>query len=122
MKGIEAGSGAAQLKDPQQVINLQMNNVFNYEVKKPRRDPNINNVFKPLFKNQFGSLVYECYVLDKARSIDREFSFRDFLELELPAFHRIVKRLVRKGKVMANPSRSVPKCYFLVEKLSDYKR
>jgi hypothetical protein len=52
--------------------------------------------------------------------IRREFSLRDFLELEKPAFHRIVRRLRRKGKIMANPQITKPRFYFLTENMRDY--
>jgi hypothetical protein len=36
MKGVE---GAAQVRSGQQVVNIQQNNVFQYQVSKPRREP-----------------------------------------------------------------------------------
>jgi len=49
---------------------------------------------------------FEAYVLHKAGEMRREFCFRDFLELEQAAFHRILRRLRRKGRLMANPQRN----------------
>ena len=36
------------------------------------------------------------------------------------SFRRIVLRLKRKGKIIANPIRSNPRFYYLAEKLADY--
>lgn len=112
--------GAIQLQAPQQVINLQQNNVFQYQVQKPRREPFSLSCVKPEFRRTFSSILFEAYVLQKARDLNREFSFRDFLELEHGAFRRIVRRLRRKGKVVANPLRTCPRFFILAERLGDY--
>lgn len=117
MKGIE---GAAQVRTGQQVVNIQQNNVFQYQVQKPRREPYSLDCVKPEFRRTFSSILFEAYVLNKAREINREFSFRDFLELKHDAFRRIVLRLKRKGKIIANPQRTVPRFYLLAERLSEY--
>jgi hypothetical protein len=75
---------------------------------------------KSQFRRTFCSVLFEAYVLHKAMEIRREFSLRDFLELEKPAFHRIVRRLRRKGKIMANPQITKPRFYFLTENMRDY--
>jgi len=36
MKGIE---GAAEVRNGKQVVNIQQNNIFQYQVSKPRREP-----------------------------------------------------------------------------------
>jgi hypothetical protein len=112
--------GVVQLQLPQQVINLQQNNVFTYQVMKPRREPFSLSCVKPEFRRTFSSILFEAYVLQKARDLNREFSFRDFLELEHDAFRRIVRRLRRKGKVVANPMRTCPRFFILTERLGDY--
>ena len=118
MKGIE---GAAQVRNGGQVVNIQQNNVFQYQVSKPRREPYELRCVKSEFRRTFSSVLFEAYVLHKAGEMRREFCFRDFLELEQPAFHRIVQRLRRKGKIVANPQRTKPAFYFLTENLADYK-
>jgi hypothetical protein len=117
MKGIE---GAAQVRTGQQVVNIQQNNVFQYQVQKPRREPYSLDCVKPEFRRTFSSILFEAYVLNKAREINREFSFRDFLELKHDAFRRIVLRLKRKGKIITNPQRTVPRFYILSERLSEH--
>lgn len=112
--------GATEIKDPQQVINLQMNNQFTYAVTRPRREPYDLSMIREPFRRTFASVVYEYYILGRARELKREFSFHDFLEIEQPAFHRIVRRLIRKGKLAKNPLRSIPQFYFLTERLPEY--
>lgn len=93
---------------------------FTYEVKKPRREPYDLNCIKKEFRVTFSSILFEAYVKEKARRLKTEFSFRDFLEMDDRAFHRIVRRLIRKGEVVANPRRSVPRTYMLIEMLPEY--
>ena len=114
--------GSAAVRGQGQMVNIQMNNQFLYQVQKPRREPYSLDCVKSQFRRTFSSVLFEAYVLHKAREMRREFSFRDFLELEQPAFHRIVRRLKRKGKIMANPQRTKPRFYFLTENLADYQR
>jgi hypothetical protein len=117
MKGIE---GAAQVRNGKQVVNIQQNNVFQYQVSKPRREPYDLSCVKSEYQKTIGSVLFEAYVLNKARDLTREFSYRDFLELKHDAFRRIILRLRRKGKIVANPQRTVPRFYFLAERVSEY--
>jgi hypothetical protein len=119
MKGIE---GAAQVRTGKQVINIQQNNVFQYQVSKPRREPYDLSCVRKEFQKTFSSVLFEAYVLNKASDLTREFSYRDFLELKHDAFRRIILRLRRKGKIVANPQRTVPRFYFLAERINEYTR
>jgi len=112
---------AIRLQSPQQVVNIQQNNQFLYQVSKPRREPYSLDCVKPEFQRTISSILFEAYVLDKARDLNREFSFRDFLELKHDSFRRIVVRLRRKGKIVANPQRTNPRFYYLTEKLREYE-
>lgn len=114
MKGIE---GAAQVRTGQQVVNIQQNNVFQYQVQKPKREPYSLDCVKPEYCRTISSLLFDAYVLNKAREINREFSFRDFLELKHDAFRRIVLRLKRKKKLIAIPERTIPRFYALTDSL-----
>jgi len=103
-----------------QLINIQQNNVFQYQVSKPRREPYDLSCVRREFQKTISSVLFEAYVLNKARDLTREFSYRDFLELKHDAFRRIILRLRRKGKIVANPQRTVPRFYFLAERVSEY--
>ena len=116
MKGNEA---AAEVQSGKQVINIQQNNIFQYQVQKPRREPYSLDCVKPEYQRTFSSVLFEAYVLNRAREITREFSYRDFLELKHDAFRRIVLRLRQKGKVIANPQKTHPQFYFLTERLDE---
>ena len=116
MKGVE---GSAQVRGAGQVINIQQNNTFQYQVQKPWREPYSLDCVKPEYQRTFSSVLFETYVLNKAREMTREFSYRDFLELKHDAFRRIVLRLKQKGKVIAHPQKTHPQFYFLTEKLAE---
>lgn len=117
MKGIE---DAAQVRNGKQVVNIRQNNVFQYQVAKPRREPYNLNCVKKEYQKTISSVLFEAYVLNKARDLTREFSYRDFLEIEHDAFRRIILRLRRKGKIVANPQRTLPRFYFLAERVNEY--
>ncbi len=117
MAGVQ---GTAKVLGQTQNVQIQMNNQFLYQVSKPRREPFDLNCIKSEYRRTFSSILFESYVKDKARNLKTEFSFRDFLEMDDRAFHRIVRRLIRKGEVVANPKRSIPRTYMLIEMLPDY--
>lgn len=119
MKGVDGASGAT-IKEPNQTINLNMSNTFTYAVQRPRREPYDLSCVQPQYMKTFSSILFEAYVLHKASELKREFCFRDFLELKHDAFRRIVLRLVKKGKIIKNPQRSVPQFYFLPSMIEDY--
>jgi hypothetical protein len=119
MKGTE---GTTQVRTGKQVINIQQNNVFQYQVPKPRREPYDLSCVRKEFQKTFSSVLFEAYILNKASDLTREFSYRDFLELKHDAFRRIILRLRRKGKIVANPQRTVPRFYFLAERINEYTR
>ena len=115
MSGVK---GAAQVNGQGQNVQVQMNNQFLYQVNTPRQEPFSLNCVKPEFRRTFSSILFEAYVLDKARrKIKGEFCFRDFLELNHDAFRRIIMRLKRKGLVIGIPERTVPMMYVLAEQI-----
>jgi hypothetical protein len=116
MKGTE---GAAEVRSGKQVINIQQTNVFQYQVGKPRREPYDLSCVKKEYQRTFSSILLEAYILHKASDLKREFSYQDFLELKHDAFRRIILRLRRKGKIVANPQRTVPRFYYLTDRLAD---
>ncbi|MGD6934000.1 MAG: hypothetical protein ACQCN5_07340 [Candidatus Bathyarchaeia archaeon] len=116
MKGTE---GAAEVRNGKQVINIQQTNVFQYQVGKPRREPYDLSCVKKEYQRTFSSLLLEAYILHKASDLKREFSYQDFLELKHDAFRRIILRLRRKGKIVANPQRTVPRFYYLTDRLAE---
>ncbi len=99
-------------------IHIHQDNTFNYQVQKPRREPYTLSCVKPEFRRTFSSILFEAYVLDKARrKLKGEFCFRDYLELDHDAFRRIIMRLKRKGLVVRIPERTMPQMYLLAEEI-----
>ena len=117
---MEGAGSTGQVRTGKQVINIQQNNVFQYQVSKPRREPYDLSCVRREFKKTISSTLFEAYVLNKARDLTREFSYRDFLELKHDAFRRIILRLKRKGKIVANPQRTLPRFYFLSERVNKH--
>jgi hypothetical protein len=114
-------SGAtAKIVTPDKIININMANQFLYQVVKPRRVPYSLDCVKPEFRRTFSSILFEAYVLQKARMILNEFCFRDFLELKHDSFRRIIVRLKRKGKIIPHPIRTNPRFYILAERIKNY--
>jgi hypothetical protein len=115
------GKNEISFESDKAIFHISMTNNFNYAVQEPRRVPFSLESVKPRFRRTFSSILVDAYVKDKARSLGREFCFRDFLELDYSAFRRATRRLIRKGLVMANPQRTTPRFFFLTEKFSNYK-
>lgn len=122
MRGVDGGAGSAVLPDPKQPITVNMSNTFTYSVARARREPYDLSCIKPEFQKTFTSVLFEGYILNKARTINREFSFRDFLEIKHDAFRRLIRKLKRKGLIVENPLRTVPRFYFLAENLGPRKK
>lgn len=117
---VEAIQSATTVVAPPYLINLQQQITHCYQVPKPRREPIELNCAKPAFQRTIRSSAYEAYVLEKARDLNREFSYRDYLELTHASFRRIVLNLKKKGKIVANPIRTNPRYYILTERLAEY--
>ena len=115
LAGLEGSKAAQEINTGSQVIQIQMTNHFNYVVQKPRRQPIELSFVKEEFRGTVRSAFAEAYVLEKARSLQRPFCFRDFLELKYDSFRRIVSRLMRKGKIVRFPAKTCPQFYALSE-------
>lgn len=115
------GNKEVSFESDKSVFKIAMTNNFLYAVQEPRRVPFSLQSVKSQFRRTFSSLMVDAYIREKARGLNREFSYRDFLELEYNAFRRAIRRQKRKGLIVANPQRTTPRFFFLSEKLSDYK-
>ena len=111
------GKAGASVVGSKQVVNVQQQNTFLYQVAKPRREPNYLSCAKPEFERTISSAFADAYVLSKARDLKRNFCYRDFLELKHGGFRKIVLRLKKRGLVIAVPFRSNPRFYALTERL-----
>lgn len=106
----------ARLETLNGVTNIIQHNLFTYEVSRPRREPFTLDCIKPEYRKTLASVVFDYYVLARARDLNREFSFRDFLELDYGHFRRVMARLKRKGKILRIPERTIPAFYILNER------
>lgn len=120
LKGVEGSKEVSQVVSPTRIINLQQQNTFVYGVEKPRREPTRLNCAKTQYSRTISSSMAEAYVMEKARDLNRSFSFLDFRELKHDSFRKIVTRLKKRGKIIALPQRTNPRFYVLSERLADY--
>ena len=65
---------ASEIRTGKQTITIYQQNVFQYQVKKPRREPYDLSCVKPEFRRTFSSLLFEAYVLQKASELNRPLS------------------------------------------------
>ena len=68
MKCIEV---VAEVRNGKQVVNIQQNNVLQYKVSKPRREPYDLGCVKREYRKTFSSVLFEAYVLNKALAKER---------------------------------------------------
>ena len=115
----KAGYKIKILKPPE-IIFIEQQNNFYYQVSKPRREPLKFNCAKKGFSRTISSLAAEAYVTEKARTLESSFSFRDFLELGHATFRKIVLRLKKKERIVALPKRTIPRYYILAENKANY--
>lgn len=96
------------------VINLQMNNQFNYMPQVSRREPlNITN------KGISGTIYrefLESYILLKALRMPHTFSLHNFPKLSSNSFKKAIQRLKRKKLIEAMEPRTNPRFYRLTPK------
>lgn len=120
LKGVEGATATYQIATPTQVINLQQQNTFVYSVQKPRRESPELICSRKEYSRTITSRAFQAYVMEKARDLQRSFSFRDFPELGHGLFRKCVLRLKKRGKVLPLQPRSNPRFYVLREWLADY--
>lgn len=118
--GVKETSAICQIATPTQVINLQQQNTFVYSVQKPRREPPELICSRKKYSSTLTSLAFQAYVTEKARDLQRSFSFRDFLELGHNFFRKCILRLKNRGKILPLEPRSNPRFYILREWKSRY--
>ena len=96
------------------IINLQMNNQFNYMPQVPRREP--LNITNHSISGTVISRALEAYVLLKALYMPHTFCLKDFSELSSNLFKKIIQRLKHKGLIEPMEPRTNPRFYRLTLK------
>lgn len=109
-----------QITTATQVINLQQQNTFVYSVQKPRRSSTVLICSRRDYSRTITRLALQAYVMEKARDLQRSFSFRDFLELGHNSFRKCVLELKKRKKIVPLEPRTNPRFYVLCEWLSRY--
>jgi hypothetical protein len=111
--------GSSQVNSAFSVQNIQMNNTFLYQVQKPRREPE-SICAKTGFSRTIRRMALDALVMEKARELNRPFSYRDFLYLSHDLFRKSVMRLKAQEKIVALEPRTIPRFYCIAERKSDY--
>ncbi|MFX0117169.1 MAG: hypothetical protein ACFFB3_21670 [Candidatus Hodarchaeota archaeon] len=120
LKAIQGREEATRLSTATQVINVQMQNTFVYNVQKPRREPTELICSRKEYTRTLRSLLFQAYVMEKARDLQRSFLFRDFPELGHNLFRKCVLELKKRGKILPLQPRTNPRFYILREWVPDY--
>jgi len=120
LKALEASTATYQIATPTQVINLQQQNTFVYSVQKPRRESLELICSQKGYAHTLRSLVFQAYVMEKARDLQQSFSFRDFPELGHNLFRKCILELKKRGKILPLQPRTNPRFHILREWIPDY--
>ena len=98
----------------QQVINLQQQNFFNYNVGKSRRIPD-PSCAKTEEVSTISSIFLDAYVMERARGLDQSFCYLDCPQIGHDSFRKSVLRLRKHRKLIALEPRTNPRFYILPE-------
>jgi len=96
------------------IINLQMNNQFNYQPQVPRREP--LNITNQGISGTVISRAVEAFILLRALQMPSTFSFRDFPKLSSNSFRKAIQRLKRQCLIEPMKPRTNPRFYRLTPK------
>jgi hypothetical protein len=112
-------NGSSQVNSGASVQNIQMNNTFLYAPGKPRREPQAICSDRDSSRT-ISRMAFDALVMERARGLDRSFSYRDFLYLSHDLFRKSVMRLKNQGKIIPIKPRTNPRFYCLSERIGDY--
>jgi len=109
-----------RIGSPITIINLQQENHFEYIVAKPRRLPLPSFCTSKRMSGTLRSRALQAYICEKARELNRSFSFFDFPELGHSLFRKLVLELRKRGKILPLEPRTNPRLYALSDQIFDY--
>ena len=115
LEALKKGQSSCQINADSQIIFLNQTNTFNYNVQKPRRERFQKDCSKNLQKCTICSMAFRAYILEKARDLDRAFSFMDFTEINHDLFRKMILELKKRQKILALEPRTNPQFYILPE-------
>lgn len=102
-----------QITNTTQIINIQQQNIFQYNVQKPRRLPSEVICSGTKFDSTLRSLFVQAYIMEKASDLYRPFQFMDFQELGHNLFRKTILELKKRKKVRPISPRTNPQFYEL---------
>lgn len=115
LKALKDGESSCQITTNSQIVFLYQANSFNYNVQKPRRERFQMDCSKNLPKCTLCSRAFQAYIVEKARGLDRSFSFMDFPEINHDLFRKLILELRNRQKIIALKPRTNPQFYILPE-------
>jgi hypothetical protein len=114
------GNDVSNISPGRQLIFVCQKNDFNYNVAKPRRERFLMDCSRILPKCTICSMAFQAYIIEKARDLDRSFSFKDFPEINHELFRKLILLLKKSGKVHPLNSRTNPRFFILKEWIDRY--
>ena len=115
LEALRKGQSTCQINADSQIVFLHQANTFNYNVQKPRRERFQKDCSKNLRKCTLCSMVFRAYITEKARELDRAFSFMDFTEINHDLFRKLILELKKRQKLLSLEPRTNPQFYILPE-------
>jgi hypothetical protein len=103
----------SQINTASQIILIYQTNAFNYNVEKPRRERFQPDCSPNLPKCTICSKAFQAYIIEKARELNRSFSFKDYPEINHDLFRKLILELKKRGKVLPLSSRTNPRFFIL---------
>jgi len=122
LRSLEASTNSiiSQANTPMQIVNLQQQNTFVYSVQIPRRTPFEIICPRKMPIRTLWSRAFQAYIVEKARDLDRSFSFFDYPELGHDFFRKCILKLKERDKAVPLRPRTNPRYYVLKDWISKY--
>ena len=113
LEALRKGQSTCQINSDAQMVFLHQANTFNYNVQKPRRERFQKDCSKNLRKCTLCSMAFRAYITEKARELDRAFSFMDFKEINHDLFRKLILELKKRQKLLSLEPRTNPQFYII---------
>lgn len=105
----------SQINTHSQIIILYQTNSFNYIAGKPRREPLQLDCSTNYSKSTIIRRALQAYILQKAKELNRSFSYMDFPEIPHNSFRKLILELKKQGKILPLEQRTNPRFYIPTE-------
>jgi hypothetical protein len=115
LEALKKGQSGCRIELDSHIVFIHQSNMFNYNVQKPRRERYLRDCSKNLQKCTICSRAFQAYIMEKARDLDRAFSFMDFTEINHDLFRKLILEPKKRQKIVALEPRTNPQFYILHE-------